>query len=106
MNGRVRNSPIPTPTAISPNARSGSANCAHCHREGAGGAVVSHFDYDTKPAEKKAIGRLPSQGALGLIARTLSLRGSLQFHALPDHDHRPGRMPHTALGSWIWREPA
>ena len=41
-------------------------NCAHCHRKGAGGAVVSHFDYDTTPENMKAIGTLPSQGSFGL----------------------------------------
>ena len=28
--------------------------------------MVSHFDYDTKLADMKTIGRLPSQGTLGL----------------------------------------
>lgn len=41
-------------------------NCGHCHREGAGGAVVTHFDFDTKREEMKAIGRPPSQGNFGL----------------------------------------
>lgn len=41
-------------------------NCSHCHREGAGGSVVTHFDYDTPPRRMKAIGRVPSQGTLGL----------------------------------------
>ncbi len=41
-------------------------NCSHCHREGAGGSVVSHFDYDTRLSDMKAVGRPPSQGSLGL----------------------------------------
>jgi putative heme-binding domain-containing protein len=41
-------------------------NCAHCHREGAGGSVVTHLDYDSKPVDMKAFGRAPSQGPFGL----------------------------------------
>lgn len=41
-------------------------NCAHCHREGAGGSVVTHLDYESKPADMKAFGRTPSQGAFGI----------------------------------------
>jgi putative heme-binding domain-containing protein len=41
-------------------------NCSHCHREGAGGSVVSHFDYDTSLVDMKTIGRPPSQGPMGL----------------------------------------
>ncbi len=41
-------------------------NCSHCHREGAGGSVVTHFDYETSLVEMKAVGRQPSQGTFGL----------------------------------------
>ena len=41
-------------------------NCAHCHREGAGGSVISHFNYDLKLAEMKAAGERPSQGTFEL----------------------------------------
>lgn len=41
-------------------------NCAHCHREGAGGSVPTHLDFDTKLSNMKAIDREPSQGAFGI----------------------------------------
>ena len=60
--------PLDATADISERARSWlHTNCAHCHREGAGGAVVSHFDYDTPPEKMRAIGRVPSQGRLGLF---------------------------------------
>jgi putative heme-binding domain-containing protein len=60
-------SPYDTSADLAERARSWlHVNCSHCHREGAGGSVVSHFDYDTKLSEMKALGRPPSQGTLGL----------------------------------------
>lgn len=41
-------------------------NCAHCHREGAGGSVVTHLDYESTPDQMKAFGRPPSQGTFGI----------------------------------------
>lgn len=71
-------------------------NCAHCHREGAGGAVVSHFDYDTKLAEMKAIGRAPSQGTLGLTGAHVITPGdpfsSVLYYRIMTTGQ--GRMPH------------
>lgn len=58
------------------------ANCAHCHREGAGGAVVSHFDYDTVPAKMKAIGQIPSQGGFGLTGARVITPGDPHSSAL------------------------
>ncbi len=74
-------------------------NCAHCHREGAGGAVVSHFDYESKVPEMKAMGRIPSQGAFGLVGAHVLTPGDpessvVYFRILTTGQ---GRMPH--LGS-------
>lgn len=82
-----------------PNERARSwlhVNCAHCHREGAGGSVVSHFDYDTKLADMKAIGRLPSQGTLGLVGGHVITPGdpysSVLYYRIMTTGQ--GRMPH------------
>lgn len=76
-------------------------NCAHCHREGAGGSVVTHLDYDTKLADMKAIGRLPSQGTLGLTGAHVITPGDpyssvLYYRILTTGQ---GRMPH--IGSQL-----
>jgi putative heme-binding domain-containing protein len=57
-------------------------NCAHCHRDGAGGSVVSRFDYDTKLADLRAIGRKPSQGDFGLIGAHVITPGDPYSSAL------------------------
>jgi putative heme-binding domain-containing protein len=41
-------------------------NCSHCHREGAGGSVASHFEYELANDQMKVLGQAPSQGTLGL----------------------------------------
>ena len=54
-------------------------NCAHCHREGAGGSVVSHFNYELKLPEVKAAGVRPSQGTFDLpSARVVAPGHALQ----------------------------
>lgn len=56
-----------TPPSLNERARSWlHVNCAHCHREGAGGSVVTHLDYESTPDQMKAFGRPPSQGAFGI----------------------------------------
>jgi len=41
-------------------------NCSHCHREHAGGSVLSYMNFDL-PLEKAAlVGKSPSQGSLGM----------------------------------------
>ncbi|MBI2946293.1 MAG: PQQ-dependent sugar dehydrogenase [Verrucomicrobia bacterium] len=71
-------------------------NCAHCHREGAGGSVVSHFDYETKLSAMKAIGRLASQGTFGLVGAQVMTPGdpysSVLFYRILTTGQ--GRMPH------------
>src|SRR5205823_12306684 len=42
------------------------ANCAHCHRFGAGGSVASFFNYDQKLEESRTVGFTPSQGTFGI----------------------------------------
>lgn len=59
----------PTPPNLNERARSWlHVNCAHCHREGAGGSVVTHLDYESTPDQMKAFGRPPSQGTFGIDA--------------------------------------
>ncbi|MBM3837579.1 MAG: c-type cytochrome [Verrucomicrobia bacterium] len=77
-------------------------NCAHCHREGAGGSVVSHFDYETKLDAMKAIGRPPSQGTFGLVGANVITPGdphsSVLYYRIMTTGQ--GRMPH--IGSrWV-----
>jgi putative heme-binding domain-containing protein len=71
-------------------------NCAHCHREGAGGSVVSHFDYETKIEAIKAIGRPPSQGTFGLVGANVITPGdphsSVLYYRIMTTGQ--GRMPH------------
>lgn len=71
-------------------------NCAHCHREGAGGAVVTHFDFDTKLPEMKAIGHVPSQGTFGLVGAHVITPGDPYSSALYYRimTTGQGRMPH------------
>ena len=42
------------------------ANCAHCHRFGAGGSVASFFNYDQKLEESRTIDFVPTQGMFGI----------------------------------------
>ena len=42
-------------------------NCAHCHRNGAGGSVVSEMPYGMPLENAKLVGQTPSQGAFGMV---------------------------------------
>ncbi|MBL9193246.1 MAG: PQQ-dependent sugar dehydrogenase [Opitutaceae bacterium] len=42
------------------------ANCAHCHRSDAGGAVTVYLNTELLAAQMNAVGVAPSQGGLGL----------------------------------------
>ena len=42
------------------------ANCAHCHRFGAGGSVASFFNYEQKLEESRTLNFSPSQGTFGI----------------------------------------
>jgi putative heme-binding domain-containing protein len=70
-------------------------NCSHCHREGAGGSVVSHFDYDTPLGDMKALNQAPSQGTLGLANAHVITPGnpssSVLFYRISTSGQ--GRMP-------------
>ncbi len=62
------------------------ANCATCHRLGAGGAVAIHLNYDKPPREWRAIDEKPTRGDFGLddariIAPGAPYRSAL-FHRL------------------------
>jgi len=70
-------------------------NCAHCHREGAGGSVASLFDYDRKLADMNSVSRAPGQGALGIhganvVAPNDPCRSVLYYRILTTGQ---GRMP-------------
>ncbi len=41
-------------------------NCATCHRNGAGGAVAIHLNYDKPAAEMRAIDQKPTRGDFGI----------------------------------------
>ncbi len=75
----------PQPTLANPydpaadlNARARSylhVNCSHCHREHAGGSVLSYMNFDL-PLEKAALaGKVPSQGSLGIAAAKVVASG-------------------------------
>ncbi|MEW6159857.1 MAG: PQQ-dependent sugar dehydrogenase, partial [Verrucomicrobiota bacterium] len=75
-------------------------NCAHCHREGAGGSVISHFNFELKPAEMKTFGVTPSQGQFGMkearvIAPGDPLRSVLYYRI---NALGPSRMPRLGSG--------
>ena len=76
-------------------------NCAHCHREGAGGSVASHMAYDLKPADAKLIGVKPSQGDFGLPGASVVAPGdpfrSVLFYRVSTLGS--GRMPR--IGSTV-----
>lgn len=75
------------------------ANCAHCHRFGAGGSVASFFNFDTKLSESRLLNYPPARGTFGLtdasvIKPGLPERSTLWFRL---NTEGQGHMPH--LGS-------
>lgn len=42
------------------------ANCAHCHRDGAGGSVPLQVVFDLDPKKQKLIGERPAHGTFGI----------------------------------------
>lgn len=51
------------------------ANCAHCHRLHAGGAVLSHMHYDLNLEKTNMIGTRPTQGTFGIHAANVVAPG-------------------------------
>jgi putative heme-binding domain-containing protein len=82
------------------------ANCAHCHRFGAGGSVASFFNFDTKLADARLLNYPPARGTFGLtdasvITPGLPERSTLWFRL---NTEGQGHMPH--LGSRTTDEAA
>jgi putative heme-binding domain-containing protein len=75
------------------------ANCAACHRFGAGGAAALHLNFDKAPAEWRAIDEKPTRGDFGLAGARIIASGdpyrSTLFYRISTEG--AGRMPH--LGS-------
>lgn len=86
--------------ALAPRARSYlHVNCAHCHRENAGGAVNSWMNYELPLEKMSLVGTRPTQGTFGLAPAFVVAPGD-PFHSVLYYRVSkvgPGRMPH--LGS-------
>lgn len=82
------------------------ANCAHCHREGAGGAVVTHFNIELKPAEMKAFDIPPTQGTFGLPAARVVSPGHPWRSALLYRISTlgPSHMPRIGSAALDWKD--
>lgn len=75
------------------------ANCAHCHRLHAGGAVLSHMHYDLDLEKTNMIGTRPTQGTFGIHAANVLAPADPERSVLLYRMSKlgSGRMPH--LGS-------
>lgn len=91
-------------------------NCAHCHRRGAGGSVLSHMQYDLKLEKAQLIDAIPSQGDLTVERARVIAPGepsrSVLLHrvAKTGQGHMPRLGPHQVdseglalLATWIAR---
>jgi putative heme-binding domain-containing protein len=104
---RIKGAPKPSPSAlVNPydrtlpldlRARSWlHANCAGCHRFGAGGAVAVHLNFDKPQREMRAIDEKPTRGDFGLVgARIIApddpYRSTLFYRI---NTEGSGHMPH------------
>ena len=72
------------------------ANCAHCHRIHAGGAVLSHMHFDLALDKTNMVGARPSQGTFGIHAAQVVAPGdpfrSVLLYRMAKLGS--GRMPH------------
>lgn len=72
------------------------ANCSHCHRLHAGGAVLSHMHFDLPLAETKMLRARPTQGTFGIHAAEVIAPGdpfrSVLLYRMEKLGN--GRMPH------------
>ena len=104
---RVKNPTQPTPKPlvdplelsqpIADRARSWlHANCAGCHRSGAGGAVAAHLNFDKPLSELRALDARPTRGDFGLPdARVISTQDpELSTLLYRISTEGAGRMPH------------
>ena len=81
------------------------ANCAGCHRYGAGGAVAIHLNFDKPEKEMRAIDEKPTRGDFGLLGARIIAAGSpyrsTLFYRI--NTEGSGHMPH--IGSRLVDEP-
>lgn len=77
------------------------ANCAHCHRWGAGGSVASYFNRDLKLEEARLIGQRPSRGEFGLADPAVIVPGHPERSVLwfRINTEGQGHMPHIGSRS-------
>ena len=76
------------------------ANCAHCHRENAGGAVNSWMNYELSLDKMSLVRARPTQGAFNLDPAFVVAPGD-PFHSVLYYRTSklgPGRMPHLGSG--------
>ena len=113
---QVRDQPAPSPKplvnpydatlSLDDRARSWlHANCASCHRFGAGGAVAIHLNFDKTEKEMRAINERPTRGDFGLLGARVIAAGapyrSTLFYRI--NTEGSGHMPH--IGSRLVDEP-
>ena len=72
------------------------ANCAHCHRQHAGGSVLSHMHHDLPLDKTNMVGARPSQGTFGIHASQVIAPGDPFRSVLLYRMEKlgGGRMPH------------
>ena len=72
------------------------ANCSHCHRQHAGGAVLSMMHFDLSLDKTNMLGARPSQGTFGIHAAQVIAPGDPFRSVLPYRMAKlgGGRMPH------------
>jgi putative heme-binding domain-containing protein len=75
------------------------ANCAHCHRFGAGGSVASFFNFDAKLTDARLVNHPPARGSFGIPDASVITAGQPERSALwfRLNTEGQGHMPH--LGS-------
>jgi putative heme-binding domain-containing protein len=71
-------------------------NCAHCHRQNAGGGVATWLNYELRPAAMNAMSATPTRGAFGLANAEVIAPGD-PFHSVLYYrvaTAGQGHMPH------------
>ncbi|MDB6130272.1 MAG: hypothetical protein JWM04_1379, partial [Verrucomicrobiales bacterium] len=106
----------PYQSELNLNARARSwlhVNCGHCHREGAGGSVPAHFNFELKRDEMKSVDVKPTQGNFDLPDARIIAPGAPNHSALiyrisslgPSHMPRVGPTTLDTRGLnliWDW----
>ena len=76
------------------------ANCAACHRNGAGGAVPAHLNVDKKLSELRVLDAKPTRGDFGLSDARVIASGRPYSSALLWRITTEGAGHMPAIGSW------